>query len=189
MQRRRDKSLPVIFGLISLQPQGVAASFHAMTCVNGPRHDEPVQMTLESLFLYPGPNVFVIQFLDQRPCSYPVSDFIDGFQHNIRAHTSRLPAKKFMLTHNESALFQVFGFVISNQNPGWLFPWQKPGYGQAVNIVIGPIKGTHGDDIANTISKCLNGRFNVGELLEAEVTMFAMRAHSSLDLKANAIVP
>ena len=94
-----------------------------------------------------------------------------------------------MLAHHTSTLFQVLGLVIGHQNPRWLFSGQKAGDCEALNIVVNPIKSAHSDDVACSTTKRLDGRFQVGKLFETKVSMCAVGANGSLNLKTNAIVP
>ena len=72
VERRRDEPFTVALGLVALEAQCVAPSFHSETGVDGPRDDEAVKMALESLLFQPRPNVLFVKvvhpaFASRRP--------------------------------------------------------------------------------------------------------------------------
>lgn len=184
----RDEALPVAFVLISLQAQCVAPSFHSMPCVDGPRDDEPAQVSLESLFFDPGPDVLFVEVGHSLGCIESFYGLFKAFQDHVGAHAPHLTTQQFVVAHDHSALFEILWFVIGNKHPRRFFTGQQSCDGQAGYIVLLPVKGAHGQQVCGPVAERLKRRFHVGHLLQKQVAVFAVGLHRPLDLEANAVV-
>ena len=188
MQGRRDKSFSIVFGSVPLKSEGMPAPLHTMACVNCPRNDETVEVTLQSLVFNPRPNLFLIKFCNGRFCLESLYRLLHPFQLKVGAHPLHLPLQQFMVAENKSSLFEVLWFVIRNQHPRRFLSRQKADDAQALNIVLLPVQCAHGDDVARASFEGFNCRFHVRQLLEEKVPVFAMGLHGAFNVKANAIV-
>ena len=93
-----------------------------------------------------------------------------------------------MLTDEGGVFRKIFGFIGANQHPSGFFPRQYTSHHEFRNILLAPIKGAEGHHVAEAVSECLQGRFNMRELFEGQVALLAVSADGFFDLATGAVL-
>jgi hypothetical protein len=99
-----------------------------------------------------------------------------------------LTPKEFVVAQYPRMLLKVLWLIVGYEHPSGLLSGQQSGNGESLNVSLVPVKGTHGEQIAGTVPKGLDGRFHVRQLLEKEVSVLAVGADRSFNLEANTVV-
>jgi len=111
-----------------------------------------------------------------------------GHQHQVGSHSPHLASKQFVVAHHHRSGKKVLRFVRTNKDPGWLLSRQDPSDHEAVDRMVLPIESAHGHDVAVSLSKGLNRRFKMGQLLHSHVSETPMGVDGALNLVTNAVV-
>ena len=95
----------------------MSSAFEAVIRVNSPRCNKSVNDSFLTLTFEPRPAFSRFKRFKMDQITHIGCDASTRFQDDVRSHAPHLPTEEFIVANNDGLVFEIFWFVVGNQNP------------------------------------------------------------------------